>query len=133
MARRRMVMPDILEILVAWDAGEGPSAISARLGYSRPTVRKYTQAARALGLTRGAQQRSEAAWTAATQQVMAQVAKQRLPGTATAAVTTHHAYLEQHVGQVHLSVLHQRLCEEQGLAASWGVFYRYVAKHWPER
>jgi len=133
MARRRMAMADILEILVAWDAGEGPSGISVRLGYSRPTVRKYIQAARALGLTCGAQRRSEAAWAVATQQVMAQVAKQRVPGTVTAAVATHHAYLERHVGQVHLSVLHQRLCEEHGLAASWGVFYRYVAKHWPER
>ena len=133
MARRRMVMTDILEMLVAWDAGEGPSAISARLGYSRPTVRKYTEAARALGLTRGAQQRSEAAWMVATQRVMAQVAKQRVPGTVTAAVATYHAYLEQHVGQVHVSVLHQRLREEHGLTASWGVFYRYVAQHWPER
>ena len=30
-------------------------------------------------------------------------------------------------------MLHQRLREEQGLTASWGVFYRYVAKHWPDR
>jgi DNA-binding IclR family transcriptional regulator len=58
MARRRMVVTDIMEILVAWDAGEGNTAIAARLGYSRPTVRKYTDAARALGLARGAGRRS---------------------------------------------------------------------------
>ncbi len=133
MARRRMAMTDILEMLVAWDAGEGPSAISARLGYSRPTVRKYTDAARALGLTRGGQRRSEADWVALTTQVMAVVAKQRVPGAVTATVAAYAGYLEQHVGQVQLSVLHQRLREEQGLTASWGVFYRYVAKHWPDR
>lgn len=39
-------MTDIMEILVAWDAGEGNTAIAERLGYSRPTARKYTDAAR---------------------------------------------------------------------------------------
>jgi hypothetical protein len=60
------------------------------------------------------------------------VARQRAPGTVTAAVDQHHAYLEQWVGQVHLSVLHQQLRDERGLAASWGAFYRYVATHWPD-
>ena len=53
MARRRMGMADIKEILVAWDAGESVSAIARRLGYTRPTVRKYVQAASQVGLTRG--------------------------------------------------------------------------------
>ena len=34
-------MLDILEMLVAWDAGEGISPIARRLGYTRATVRKY--------------------------------------------------------------------------------------------
>src|SRR5262249_49265662 len=38
-----------------------------------------------------------------------------------------------HVGQVHLTVLHQRLRDEQHLCASWGTFYRYVRRHWPDR
>ena len=93
MARRRMAMTDILEMLVAWDAGEGPSAISARLGYSRPTVRKYTDAARALGLTRGGQRRSEADWVALTTAVLAVVAKQRVPGAVTATLAAYDGYL----------------------------------------
>ncbi|HUY99624.1 MAG TPA: hypothetical protein VMU89_04700 [Thermomicrobiaceae bacterium] len=62
MARRRMGMADIKEILVAWDAGEEVSAISRRLGYSRPTVRKYARAAEHVGLTRGGGRRPEAEW-----------------------------------------------------------------------
>lgn len=42
-------------------------------------------------------------------------------------------YLGKRVGEVRLSVLHQRLCDEQGLRVSWRTFYRYVAAHWPER
>lgn len=133
MARRRMTVVDIMEIIAAWDTGEGNSAIARRLGYTRATVRKYTDAAVALGLARGGGRRSEAEWARSAQAVIDRVARQRAPGTATAAVAQHHAYLEQWVGQVHLSVLHQRLRDERGLTASWGAFYRYVAKHWPDR
>jgi len=128
-----MTVADIMEIIVAWDAGEGNSAIARRLGYSRPTVRKYTDAARALGLARGSGRRSEAEWARLAQAIIDRVARQRPPGAAATAVARHHAYLEQWVGQAYLSVLHQRLRDEQGLTASWAAFYRYVAKHWPDR
>ncbi len=42
-------------------------------------------------------------------------------------------YLEERVGRVRLSVLHQRLRDEHGLGASWATFYRYVLDEWPER
>jgi len=128
-----MTMLDVLEILVAWDAGEGISPIARRLGYMRTTVRKYVAAATALGIARGGGPRSEAEWLVVATAVSTQVARQRPPGAVAAQVAQHHAYLEQWVGQVHLTVLHQRLREERGLTASWGVFYRYVAKHWPDR
>jgi transposase len=128
-----MTVLDILEMLVAWDAGEGISPIARRLGYTRATVRRYVAAADALGIPRGGGRRSETEWVAVTEAVRARVARQRTPGAVAAQVAAHHAYLEQRVGQVHLTVLHQRLRDEQGLAASWGVFYRYVARHWPDR
>ena len=90
MARRRMTVTDILEIIVAWDRGETNSAIARRLGYMRATVRKYTDAAVALGLPRGGGRRSAAAWTALAQAVIARVARRRAPAAA-AAVAQHHA------------------------------------------
>jgi transposase len=128
-----MTVADIMEILVAWAAGEGNSGIARRLGYSRPTVRKYTDAARALGLARGGERRGEAEWVRAAQAAIDHVARRRPAGAVTTAVAAHHAYLERWAGQLHLSVLHQRLRDERGLTASWGTFYRYVAKHWPDR
>ncbi len=112
MARRRMTVLDILEMLVAWDTGEGISPIARRLGYMRTTVRKYVAAAEALGIPRGGGRRSEAEWVALTAAVTARVARQRAPGAVAAQVAEHHAYLEQRVGQVHLTVLHQRLRDE---------------------
>lgn len=133
MARRRMVVADIREILVQWDAGEDFSHIARALGYSRPTVRKYVQAAARLGLDPGQRRRDEAAWDQLAAAAVAHVAQQRPPGAVTQDVATYHAYLEQHVGQVQLTVLHQRLRDEQGLRASWGAFYRYIRATWPDR
>jgi transposase len=133
MARRRMRMADVKEILVAWDAGEPVSAIARQLGYTRPTVRKYVRAAERVGLVRGGGRRSEATWDELTAAAMAHVARVREPGAAGREVSRYHSYLGEWVGTVQLSVLHQRLREEQGLQASWGTFYRYVAAHWPGR
>ena len=56
-----------------------------------------------------------------------------LARAAAAEVAQYHDYLAQRVGEVRLSVLHQRLRDEHGLQASWGTFYRYARTHWPER
>jgi len=126
-------MADVKEILVHWDAGAGVSTIAQTLGYSRPTVRKYIVAAQRVGVGRGSRRYSEAQWERLTQAAIAHVGQQRPVGAVTGEVAVFHDYLAQHVGSVHLSVLHQRFRDEQGLTASWGTFYRYVRRHWPER
>lgn len=133
MARRRMAVADIKEILVQWDAGEEISRIARSLGYSRPTVRKYVRAAQRVGLAPGQRQRDEADWDRFAAAALAAVAHQRPPGAVTQDVARFHDYLATRIGAVHLSVLHQRLRDEHGLVASWGTFYRYVRHHWPER
>jgi predicted transcriptional regulator len=128
-----MDVADIKEILVAWDAGENVSAIERRLGYTRPTIRKYIRAAERVGLVRGGARRAEADWEEVTTQALARVAQQREPGVVGQEVGRYHGYLAERVGTVQLSVLYQRLRQEEGLQASWGTFYRYVARHWPGR
>jgi transposase len=133
MARRRMGMADIKEILVGWDVGESVSALARRLGYTRVTVRKYVQAAEQVGLRRGAGRRQEAEWDRLAQAAIAQVAKPRVGGSASGEVAQYHAYLEPRIGTVPLAVLHQRLRDEHGLRASWRTFHRYVRAQGPER
>lgn len=126
-------MADVKEILVAWDAGESVSAIARRLGYTRLTVRKYGQAAEQVGLRRGGGRRAEAEWEHLAQAALARVAAPARPRPTAAELAEHRAYLERWVGQVQLSVLHQRLRDERGLRASWRSFHRYVWRQWPER
>lgn len=133
MARRRIRVADVKEILVHWDTGEPISRIAACLGYSRPTVRKYVQAAGQVGLVRGSRPRDEGDWERLAHAALAQVGALRSPGLATAALASYHTYLEERIGQVRLSVLYQRLRDEQRLAVSWATFYRYARAHWPER
>jgi len=133
MARRRIGMADVKEILVAWDAGERVSVIARRLGYTRLTVRKYARAAEHVGLRRGGGRRAEAEWDRLAAAALARVAGPSKPTPAADEIAQHRAYLEQWVGQVQLSVLHQRLRDERGLRASWRSFHRYVWSQWPAR
>jgi len=133
MARRRIGMADVKEILVQWEAGEAVSVIARRLGYSRPTVRKYIRSAQGVGLVADSRQLSEAEWERLTGQTLAAITPSPPAGAVRAEVARFHEYLAERVGTVRLSVLHQRLRDEEGLGASWGTFYRYVRVHWPER
>ncbi len=126
-------MADVNEILVHWHAVQPVSAIARTLGYSRPAVRKYIGVAERVGLSRGGRRAGEAAWERLAQAVVARVAAQRPAGARAAEVAGYHAYLAERVGEVRLSVLHQRLRDDYGLGASWATFYRYVQAHWPER
>jgi transposase len=133
MARRRMHVADIKEILVHWDAGEPVSVIARTLGYSRPTVRKYIHAVQRVGLVRGSRRHSEAQWEHLAHAAISQVAQPRPRGVVTAHVAAYHTYIAQRIDTVRVSVLYQRLRDEHHLAASWGSFYRYVRAQWPDR
>ncbi len=99
MARRRMDMADIKEILVAWDGGDGVSSITHRLGYARMTVRKYVRAAEREGLTRGGGRRGEAEWDRLTAAALARVAAVRPPGAAANEVAQYHDSSENGPGR----------------------------------
>jgi hypothetical protein len=133
MARRRIEVAEVKEILVQWDAGEEISAIARALGYTRATVRKYVRAAEAVGLVRGGQRRRDVGWEQLAREAVARVAAVRTPGDASREVARFHALIERQIGEVQLSVLHQRLRDEHGLGVSWGTFYRYARRHWPEQ
>lgn len=116
-----------------WDAGGSISGIAQPLGYSRPTVRKYVHAGQRVGLVRGSRRIDEVGWERAARVAIAQVAAEPRAGDASLAIAAYHDHLAERVGSVRLSVLHQRLCDEQKLKISWASLYRYARQHWPDR
>jgi len=133
MGRRRILLADVKEILVQWDAGRSISGIAHSLGYSRPTVRKYVQAGQRVGLVCGSRRIDEVGWERAARAAIAEVAAEPRVGDASLAIAGYHDHLAERVGSVRLSVLHQRLRDEQQLNVSWASFYRYARQHWPDR
>jgi len=61
------------------------------------------------------------------------VAAEPRVGDASLAIAAYHEHLAERVGSVRLSVLYQRLRDEQHLHVSWASFYRYARQHWPDR
>ena len=98
MGRRRIRVADVKEILVQWDAGGSISGIAQRLGYSRPTVRKYVAAGQHVGLVRGSRRIDEVGWERAARAAIAQVAASPRVGDASLAIAVHHDHLAEHVG-----------------------------------
>jgi hypothetical protein len=132
-ASAKRIWKDVKEILVQWDAGGGISGIAHRLGYSRPTVRKYVHAGQRVGLARGSRRIDEVGWERAARAAIAQVAAEPRVGDASLASAAYHEHIAERVGSVRLTVLHQRLRDEQKLKVSWASFYRYARQHWPDR
>lgn len=53
MARRRIAVVDVVEVLVQWQAGRKVKQISRSTGLARNTVRKHLARANQAGLRRG--------------------------------------------------------------------------------
>ncbi|MGH8934954.1 MAG: IS21 family transposase, partial [Acidimicrobiia bacterium] len=64
MARRHFEVIDIQEILVHWYAGRPKAEVARSLGVDRKTVRRYVEAAEAVGYRPGGPPVGEAEWAA---------------------------------------------------------------------
>jgi transposase len=133
MARRTFDVIDVTEILVHWHAGRSLNEMSGSLGVDRKTIRKYVAPAIAAGITPGGPARGEAEWQELVREWFPELADTRLRQVTWPAIGGHHDYI---VGQmkagVRMSTIHQRLRDEQGLAASVASLRRYVAANVPE-
>jgi transposase len=133
MARRTFDVVDIIEILVHWQAGRNNTEIAASLNVDRKTVRKYTAAAQAAGMSPCATPLSEAEWDARVREWFPELADTRLRQVTWPAIEPHHDYIrEQLKAGVTVTTVHQRLRDEHGVAVSIASFRRYVAANVPE-
>jgi hypothetical protein len=133
MARRTFDVIDVAEILVHWHAGRSLSEMSGSLGVDRKTLRKYVAPAVAAGIVPGGAAKSEQEWHELVRGWFPELADTRLRQVTWPAIGEHHDYIAAQLkAGVRMSTIHQRLCDERGLAASVASFRRYVTANIPE-
>jgi IstB-like ATP binding protein len=110
---------DVTEILVHWHAGRSLNEMSQSLGVDRKTIRKYIAPATAAGIAPGGPARSEGEWQDLVREWFPELSDTRLRQVTWPAIAVHHEYIAgQLKAGVRMSMIHQRLRDEHGLAAS---------------
>jgi transposase len=128
MARRSFDVVDVTEILIHWYAGRSQSEVSVSLGVDPKTIRKYLAPAVAAGLAPGGPAMSAGDWGELVAGWFPQLADTRLRQTTWPQIAAHHEYIVEMLrAGVTQATIHQRLRDEQGLAASVASVKRYVA------
>jgi hypothetical protein len=133
MARRTFEVIEITEILARWHEGRSKNQIAASLGVNRRTISKYVAPAVAAGLHPGGPALTGDQWAEWVREWFPELADTRLRQVTWPAIAEHHEYITvQLKADVPMATIHQRLCDERGLAVSVASFRRYVAANLPE-
>lgn len=124
-------MSDVVEILTHWYAGRSRSEVARSLGLHRGTVAKYVAPAEVAGLRPGGTPISEEEWRRRAREWFPSLYDLKLVRPTFGAIAAHHDYIAKLLGQVPMSVIHQRLVDEHGLEASAVSLRRYVRASFP--
>jgi hypothetical protein len=125
-------MVDVSEILQHWYAGRPKVEVARSLGVDAKTVRKYVAPAEAAGLVPGGPPVSEERWRAMAREWFPTLAGTGLRQPSWGEIAGHHDRIERLLGVVPVSVIHQRLRDEEGLQASVASVRRYVRAHFAD-
>jgi len=123
---------DVVEILEHWYSGRSKTQVAQSLGVDRATVAKYVAPAEAAGLVPGGSAISEEAWRAKVREWFPAMIDTRLRQPSWDQIALHHERIKALLGVVPVSVIHQRLADEDGLEASVASLRRYVRAHFDE-
>lgn len=133
MARRTFEVTDVTEILIHWYAGRSQSEIATSLGVDRKTIRKYVAPAIAAGIEPGGAAKTAAQWSELVSGWFPELADSRLRQTTWPQIEAHRDYVAEMLKLgLTQATIHQRLRDEQGLAASVASLKRWVAANLPE-
>src|SRR5512140_2298006 len=134
MSRRRIPMIELNEVVYHWKKGQNNSQIARSLGISRPTVRKYLDAAKAAGLTR----EDGEIYAVIPENVMAAVVKAAKPassagGAVQEVIALHKEQICSWLDEPDMTAKQIcRLLAEQGYPFNYSSLKRYVKKLKPD-
>ena len=114
-----------------WYAGRPKVEVARSLGVDAKTVRRYVAPAEAAGMAPGGPPVSEEQWRALARDWFPQLAGTGIRQVSWREIAVHHDRIAGLLPVVPVSVIHQRLADEQGLEASVASLRRYVRAHFP--
>ena len=114
-----------------WYAGRPKVEVARSLGVDAKTVRRYVAPAEAAGMVPGGPPVSEEQWRALARGWFPQLAGTGIRQVSWREIAVHHDRIAGLLPVVPVSVIHQRLADEQGLTASVASLRRYVRAHFP--
>ncbi len=126
-------MVDVTEILRHWYAGRPKVEVARSLGVDAKTVRRYVAPAEAAGMAPGGPPVTGEQWRALARQWFPQIAGTGIRQVSWREIAVHHDRIAGLLGVAPVSVIHQRLADEQGLGASVASLRRYVRAHFSAR
>ena len=132
MARRTFTVIDVVEILVHWYAGRAKVEVARSLGVDPKTVRRYVAAAEEAGLVPEGPPICEEQWRVWVREWFPSRVDTRLRQPSWGEIDRYRELIEDLVGVVPVSVIHQRLRDEYGLEASVASLRRYLRAHFDE-
>jgi transposase len=125
-ARRRILVRDIAEILEHWQAGRSICAISRSLGVSRPTVRKYVYAVEARGYHQGDPIPSQG-WKAFISEVIPKPPDPSTRSEVFAQLLPYQEEIRAALATTKAATVWQRLRDDKKVKVSQPSFYRYLS------
>jgi len=130
MARRKIEMLEIREVLYQWQKGRRSRAISRSLGAARNTVRDLLRRAQSLGLT-------EEVGAEEVETIIEQLTSRRYsrgePGPTQKLLLLHHKRIEEWRLSPYMTTKQMvRLFKEEGTKVSEGSLRRYIKEHFAE-
>ncbi|MBY0501950.1 MAG: IS21 family transposase [Alphaproteobacteria bacterium] len=130
MARRKIEMLEVREVIYQWQKGQGSRIISRSLGIARTTIRDLLKKAKFLGLKIDSKGEE-------TERIIERLIKERYvreePGPAQRHLSTHHKKIEEWRLSPHMTTKQMvRLFKEEGEKISEGSLRRYLKKHFAE-
>jgi transposase len=132
MARRQFEVIDVVEVLQHWHAGRAKVVVASSLGIDPKTVRKYVAKAEEAGLAPGGPVLSRSEWAELVRGWFPELVEAKARSLTFGAIDAHRERIGDMLATNTVATVHQRLCDEHGLAVGISSFRRFVASEFPD-
>jgi transposase len=133
MARRNIVMLDLVELFAHWHAGRSQVQLSESLGIDRKTIRKYLAPAITAGIEPGGEPLSAEQWAELIGGWFPQLSDPAARALTWPLIAPHRDRVKGWLGaDVTVATIAQRLRDDHGVVASESSVRRWIATHFAD-